>query len=107
MEVIQAILEFKKRNPKCGCPRIAEQISATFGIEIDREIVRRVLAKYFKPTGTDDGPTWLTFLSHTKDSLWSIDLFRTESINLKTYWVLVVMDQYSRRIIGFGVQAMR
>jgi len=105
-EVIQAILEFKKRNPRCGCPRISEQISATFGIEIDKDIVRRVLAKYFKPTGTGDGPSWLTFLGHSKDSLWSIDLFRTESINLKTHWVLVVMDQYSRRIIGFGVQAI-
>ncbi len=39
-----------------------------------------------------------------KDSLWSIDLFRCESILLKTHWVLVVMDQFSRRIIGFGVQ---
>ena len=38
-----------------------------------------------------------------KDSLWSIDLFRCESILLKTHWVLVVMDQFSRRIIGFGV----
>jgi transposase InsO family protein len=40
-----------------------------------------------------------------KDSLWSIDLFRCESISLRTYWVLVVMDQYTRRIIGFGIQA--
>jgi len=24
---------------------------------------------------------------------------------LRTYWVLVVMDQYTRRIIGFGIQA--
>ena len=39
-----------------------------------------------------------------KDSLWSIDLFRCGSILLKTHWVLVVMDQFSRRIIGFGVQ---
>ena len=23
---------------------------------------------------------------------------------LKTHWVMVVMDQYTRRIIGFGVQ---
>jgi putative transposase len=45
-------------------------------------------------------------LSHAKDSLWSLDLFRTESILLKTHWVLVVMDQYSRRIIGFGVQTV-
>ena len=40
-----------------------------------------------------------------KDSLWSIDLFRCESATLRTHWVLVVMDQYSRRIIGFGVHA--
>jgi hypothetical protein len=25
-------------------------------------------------------------------------------MTLRTYWVLVVMDQYSRRIIGFGIQ---
>ena len=30
--------------------------------------------------------------------------FRCESIVLQTYWVLVVMDQYTRRIIGFGIQ---
>jgi transposase InsO family protein len=103
-EVIQAILEFKRRNPRCGCPRIAEQISNTFGISLDKDVVRRILEKYLLPTGTDDGPSWLTLLGHTKDSLWSLDLFRTESIALKTHWVLVVMDQYSRRIIGFAVQ---
>ena len=40
-----------------------------------------------------------------KDSLWSVDLFRCESIRLKSHWVLVVMDQFTRRLIGFGVQA--
>ena len=40
-----------------------------------------------------------------KDSLWSVDLFRCESITLKSHWVLVVMDQFTRRIIGFGVHA--
>ena len=38
-----------------------------------------------------------------KDSLWSCDLFRCESATLRTHWVLVVMDQFTRRIIGFGV----
>ena len=47
----------------------------------------------------------MTFLGHTKDSLWSMDLFRCESATLRTHWVLVVMDQYTRRIIGFGVHA--
>ena len=26
------------------------------------------------------------------DSLWSVDLFRCESINLRSYWVMVAMD---------------
>jgi putative transposase len=50
-------------------------------------------------------PSWLTLLGHTKNSLWSIDLFRCESILLKSHWVLVIMDQFTRRIIGFGVHA--
>ena len=92
-DVIQTILEFKRRNPRCGCPRIAEQISEAFGIDLDKDVVRRILVKYLQPTGTDRGPSWLTVLGHTKDSLWSVDLFRTESITLKTHRVLVVMDQ--------------
>ena len=49
--------------------------------------------------------TLLTILGHTKDSLWSIDLFRCESLMLKSHWVLVVMDHFTRRIIGFSVHA--
>src|SRR5262249_2248074 len=30
-------------------------------------------------------------------------LFRLESLTLQTHWVLVVMDQFTRRIIGFGI----
>ena len=32
-------------------------------------------------------------------------MFRCESATLRTHWVLVVMDQYTRRILGFGVHA--
>ena len=49
----------------------------------------------------DEGPSWLTFIGHTKDSLWSVDLFRAESIHLKSHWVMVILDQFTRRIIGF------
>ncbi len=72
---------------------------------MDKDVVRRVLAKYYRPRPGAGGPSWLAFIGHTKDSLWSVDLFRCESITLKTHWVLVVMDQFTRRIIGFGVHA--
>ena len=55
-----------------------------------------------RPGGT--GPSWLSFIGHTRDSLWSVDLFRCESIVLRSYWVLVVMDQFTRRLVGIGVQ---
>jgi transposase InsO family protein len=35
-----------------------------------------------------------------------VDLFRTESLFLKSHWVLIVMDVFTRRMIGFGVQAV-
>ena len=105
-ELIRVIVEMKRRNPGYGCPKIAEQISKLFGIDINKDIVRRILAKYYYPApDTGGGPSWLTFIGHMKDSLWSVDLFRCESILLKTHWVLVVMDQFTRRIIGFGVHA--
>ena len=100
--LVRLIVELKSRNPRFGCPRIARIISRTFGIDIDKNVVHRVLAKHYRPTpGT--GPSWLSFIGHTKDSLWSVDLFRCESIVLRSYWVLVVMDQFTRRLVGVGV----
>jgi len=105
-ELIKVIVEMKRRNPNYGCPRIAQQINQAFGTNIDKDVVRRILAKHYHPeSDPDDGPSWLTFIGHLKDSLWNVDLFRSESILLKTHWVLVVMDQFTRRIIGFGVHA--
>src|SRR5438876_8364389 len=101
-ELIDAVVEMKRRNPSWGCPRIAEQITLAFGVEIDKDVVRRILAMHFRP-GSGSGPSWLTFLGHVKDSLWSADLFRCESLTLRTHWVLVVMDQFTRRIVGFGI----
>jgi transposase InsO family protein len=104
-ELIAAIVEMKRRNPRFGCVRIAQQIAHAFGIEIDKDVVRRVLARHYRPgdSGTN-GPSWLTFIGHVKDSLWSADLFRCESTLLRSHWVLLVMDLFTRRIIGFAVE---
>jgi hypothetical protein len=102
-DLIAAVVEMKRRNPKFGCLRIDQQISQAFGTEIDKDVVRRVLAKHFRPEPGADGPSWLTFVGQLKDSLWSADLFRVESILLRSHWVMLVMDVFTRRIIGFGV----
>jgi len=104
-EIINTIVEMKRRNPRYACPRIAQQINLAFGLNLDKDIVRRVLAAHYKPGPGDRGPSWLTTLGHAKDSLWSIDLFRAMSITMKAHWIMVVMDQCTRRIIGFAVNA--
>jgi putative transposase len=104
-DLIDAVVAMKRRNPNWGCPRIAQQIALAFGVEIDKDIVRRLLSVHYRPDSDSGGPSWLTFLGHVKDSLWSCDLFRSESATLRTHWVLVVMDQFTRRLIGFGVHS--
>jgi putative transposase len=104
-EVIAAIVDMKQRNPTWGCPRIAQQITLAFGIPMNKDVVRRILAVRYTSKPDAEGPSWLTVLGHAKDSLWSVDLFRCESAVLRVYWVLVVMDHYTRRIVGFGVHA--
>ena len=32
------------RGDNWGCPRIAEQIALAFGLEIDKDVVRRILS---------------------------------------------------------------
>src|SRR5262245_39802150 len=101
--LIRAIVELKSRNPRFGCPRIARILAQTFGVDIDKNVVYRVLSQHYRPAPGGTGPSWLSFIGHTRDSLWSVDLFRCESIVLRNYWVLVVMDQFTRRLVGFGV----
>jgi len=103
-EIIAAILEMKLRNRRFGNQRIAEQISHAFAVQIDKDVVRRVLAKRYGSNLPDaSGPSWLTFFAQAKDSLWSVDLFRCESILLRSHWIVVVIDVFTRRIIGFGI----
>jgi hypothetical protein len=61
-ELIAAILEMKYRNPHFGCPRIAQQIAHAFGVEIDKYVVRHILAQHFRPPSGTEGPSGLTLI---------------------------------------------
>src|SRR6267378_918012 len=60
-ELIDAVVEMKRRNPGWGCRRIAQQIALAFGLDIDKDVVRRILAVHFRPESGSSGPSWLTF----------------------------------------------
>lgn len=52
-QVIDAIVSTKQRNPRFGCPRIAQQINLAFGLELDKDVVRRILATDYKPASNN------------------------------------------------------
>ena len=64
--LIQAIVELKSRNPRFGCPRIARIISRTFGVDVDKNIVYRVLSKHYCPAPGGTGPSWCARRSETR-----------------------------------------
>ena len=59
-ELIDAVVEMKRRNCTWGCKRI-EQIALAFGLDIDKDVVRRILATHFHPEAGSGGPSWLSF----------------------------------------------
>ena len=63
-DLIEAVVAMKRRNPGWGCPRIAHQISLAFGVEIDKDVVRRVLERSL-PAGIGFGRSFLAYVSRS------------------------------------------
>jgi hypothetical protein len=76
--VVENVGKSPRRSPDwpdlaAPVPRIAQQIALAFGIPINKDMVRRILAVRYQPAPDSEGPSWLTVLGHAKDSLWSLD----------------------------------
>ena len=102
-DLVRVIVELKQRNAHFGCPRIAQQINKAFGVNIDKDV--------YSPSTTaqrliDGGPSWLTFLRHTRDSLSSIPLSWRKSILPKFHSILLAIGQHTRQIIGCGIATL-
>ena len=61
-ELIAAVVEMKRRHPCFGCRKITEQISSRFGIEIKKDVVRRILIQHYRPLPGGGHPSWLSVI---------------------------------------------
>jgi len=60
------------------------------------------LSVHYRPDWDSEGPSGLRF-SVTPRTVCGAAIYSDANRTLRTLWVLVVMDQFTRRIIGFGV----
>ena len=58
-----------------------------------------------RPGPKGPAPELITAIVETSTGTHDSDLFCCKSLILRTHWVMVVMDQFTRRIIGFAVRA--
>src|SRR3989475_3090394 len=65
-QLIDAVVQMKRRNRTWGCKRIAQQIAMAFGVDIDKDVVRRILGIHFRPEAGSGGPSWLSFIGHQR-----------------------------------------
>jgi hypothetical protein len=59
-KMIRAIWELRGRNPRFGRPKIAQHLNKTFGLDIDKDVVRPVLAAHCGPS-VERLVCWLEF----------------------------------------------
>ena len=102
-ELEELIVEIKSKNPSYGIEKI-EGLLRHRGHQISDTTVLRILRKHgFHLDPVKQGASWISFLSDTFNGTWSLDFFRVESVSLRTFVIMVVMDIYSRKIIGIAI----
>jgi hypothetical protein len=98
-------IEMKRRNPYLGSARSPSRSRTLLASSL-----RKMWSDEFWLVAIDRDRTAAVAPGSRRSDMpgtvcWSVDLFRAESLLLKSYWVMVVMDVFTRRIIGFRVAA--
>src|SRR5499426_4160858 len=88
-ELVDAIVEMKRRNPTWGCPRIAEQMTLAFGLEINKDVVRRILSAHYCPDSHSGGPSWLTLRRECLDRtlFWTAPDLKAKLLDFQRYFI--------------------
>jgi len=97
------ILQMGRENPRWGCIRIRGEL-AKLGIWVSATKIRTLLrANGLGPAPRRDGPTWSEFLRSQADAILALDFFTTESVLLRTLYVLFAIELGTRRLHILGV----
>lgn len=88
-------------HPEWGEDRIAEELTAKFGITHSTSTIRRYMApRLTKPRG---GQTWRTFVRNHGKELWACDFLTQYTALFAVAYVFVIMEIDSRRIVHLNV----
>jgi len=104
-ETVELIVRFARENPRWGYLRIVGELRK-LGITVSKASVATVLGRHgLPPAPRREGPTWSQFLSTQAKGILASDFFGVDSVTLRRYYVLFVIEVDSRVVHLLGVTA--
>lgn len=104
-ETVELIVRLARENPRWGYLRIVGELRK-LGVTVSKASVATVLARHgLPPAPRRDGPTWSQFLCAQAKGILATDFFHVDSVALRRYYVLFVIEVDSRVVHLLGVTA--
>src|SRR5487761_237753 len=102
-ETVDLIVRLARENPRWGYLRIVGELRK-LGVTVSKASVATVLARHgLPPAPRREGPTWSQFLSAQAKEILATDFFDVDSVMLRRYYVLFVIEVDSRVVHLLGV----
>ena len=102
-ETVDLILRLARENPRWGYLRIAGELKK-LGVTVSKGSVANVLRRHrLPPAPRRAGPTWAEFLRAQAKSIVATDFFTVDTVLLRRYYVLFVIEVERRVVHLLGV----
>jgi len=104
-DVVELILRLAHENPRWGYLRIVGELKK-LGVTVSKGSVANVLARHrLPPAPRRTGPTWAEFLRAQAKGIVATDFFSVDTVTLRRFYVLFVIELDRRRVHLLGVTA--
>jgi putative transposase len=104
-ETVELIVRLAQENPRWGYLRIVGELKK-LGIVVSKTSVASVLRRHhLPPAPRRSGPTWSQFLRAQAKGILATDFFTVDTVTLRRFYVLFVIEIDRRRVHLLGITA--